>query len=104
MLCCTSAPPTTGMPVSRASTGQVVGARKQTCGRGAAFWMAPSAVLAGRPSSSGVGKGMGADITLVDALEVAGRHLDGSVGSHPALLLGRDRLAVEVGVDDGVRE
>src|SRR5258706_14571150 len=101
MLCWTSGAPTAGISELAEMIGQVVGARKQTCvGRAPAFCAPPPD--AGR--SSGLGECVGADISLVDSLEALGGLLDARVRAHPALLLERDRIAVEVGVDDGTRD
>src|ERR1700687_3399952 len=105
MLCCTSAPPTTLISRSREMSGQVVGARKHTCGR-----FAPEASLSARASSApwgllrGVVSGMWANITVVDALERARSRFDTRVVTHPALLFCADRLAIAVRNDDRGRE
>src|SRR5438105_1091240 len=96
MVCCSSAPPTTGMSLSPANVGQVVGARKQTCGRCTASGSGGN--------SSGVGMDMGRKVAGVDALELAGGVFDAGVGAHPAFLLRHDGVAVEEGLDDGARE
>src|SRR5258706_850513 len=100
MLCCTSAPPTTSIARSRASTGHVVGATKQTCGR------APvrGATLARARASGRVGDGISSYIAPVDVLEVRCRLLYGGVGPQPSRLLGGDRLALGIGEEDRARE
>src|SRR5258708_1930660 len=101
MLCCTSAPPTTLMSQSREITGHVVGARKQTCG-----FLAPAACEEWLARGPGIALGglrddMGTKVLAVDAFEALGGLLDRRVRVHPALLLGGDRVAVEIGLDDG---
>src|ERR1700752_2553579 len=95
MLCCTSAPPTTLMELLRANTGHVVGATKQILGlrRGA-----------GSSSSGCAREGVRTDISFIDSFEVLRGLLDAGIGAHPAVLLGGDRLAVELGVHDRLRD
>src|SRR5689334_14258410 len=83
MLCCTSAPPTTRIVPSPASTGHAVGATKHTWGLPAGWERSdPSRGMSGHPCD-----GRGPDIALVDALELQRRLLDARVGARPALLL-----------------
>src|SRR5881275_188461 len=95
MLCCTSAPPTTRMSRS-----------PEMCGFGSAARCSPSTwpgarLRTGRAVSSLVCEGMGPQVSLVDALEVAGGGIDGRVGAQPALLLGGDGFAIAVRCADG---
>src|SRR5207302_11260273 len=99
MLCCTSAPPTTGIVTSPESTGHVVGARKQTCGRTARGAAGRGALLGARSR-----KGIWADIAGIDVLEVACGLVDRGVGAQPPLLLGGDGFALAIDGDDRLRE
>src|SRR5688500_11097298 len=99
-VCCSSAPPITGMSEAPAMSGQVMGATKHTRGR------RPSA-RAGAAAASGSGRssgGVGAKVVFIDVLEAAGGALDGGVLAHPALLLGGDRDALAARRDDRARQ
>src|SRR5690242_17097167 len=99
MLCCTSAPPTTGIVTSSESTGHVVGARKQTCGRATRCATDRGALLGARSR-----KGIWVDITAVDVLEVACGLVDRGVGAQPPFLLRGDGFALAIDGDDRLRE
>src|SRR5512146_914622 len=101
MLCCTSAPPTTGMSRSPESTGHAVAATKHTWGFTPARAAAgASSRSASTPGSSGARKRVGPNVALVDTFQLQGGVFDAGVRAHPALLLGRDRVALPVGVED----
>src|SRR4051812_30583667 len=97
MLCCTSAPPTTGMSRAPEKIGQVEGATKQTWGREAPVTarrrLGGSAEPTGRSRASS-----SADISIrsyverIDTFELPGCVLDAGVRANPAFLLLRDGL------------
>src|SRR5262245_31879356 len=98
MVCCSSAPPITGMR-ERDNIGQVVGARKHTRGRRPAGASGGGAVAASGRASAG----LSAKVALIDSLHLAGCIFDAGVLAHPLFLLGHDLLAVAVGPDDRAR-
>src|SRR5258708_21958814 len=100
MLCGTSGAARTSIGGSRASTGQVVGATKHTCGRAPAR----SASMALARASGRMGDGMGSDIAEVDVLEVEGGLLDRGVGTRPARLPRDDLVALLSRDQDRARE
>src|SRR5258706_7127471 len=107
--CCTSAPPTTGIAVERASTGYAVGATKQMCGRRPGSRSTEGSVCPtdgprSRSCSGGLSKGVRAYVTQIDTFELLGGFLDAGVLAHPAPLVGGDRPAVVVHAQDGARD
>src|SRR3954470_13899196 len=106
-LCCTSAPPANWKRVSPESTGHALSAAKQMCGLragGAGGVMAAPTRRASASRSSGKGAGIGPYIPCVDKFELLGDILDAGVRAYPALLVGDDRLARRVRLEDRLRQ
>src|SRR4051812_21555132 len=107
-VCCSSAPPTTGIELSAASTGHVVGATKHTWGFmavEASAGRAPNAGTSSAPTASnGLSDAAGSYIARVDTFEFPCDCLDARMRAHPAFLFRRDRVAIGVCSDDGLCE